>query len=110
MRNELIEARTLIEGLLTQFDHLGCTCTFPSKECCSYARAVYFNPPALAAYDTDDRTKELTGLVEAAFREGYSLGVVAGGNQGVEWPMTGGKALNASWNRSKARTALKGDA
>lgn len=30
----------VIDGLLRQFDHTGCTCTFQSDDCCAYARAT----------------------------------------------------------------------
>lgn len=36
------EARDRLSGVLTQFDHAGCTCTFPSDDCCSYASGEAF--------------------------------------------------------------------
>lgn len=35
----LQETRDRLSGVLAQFDHAGCTCTFPSDDCCSYAAA-----------------------------------------------------------------------
>lgn len=32
--------KSLCEGVLGQFDHAGCTCTFPDDDCCSYRRAT----------------------------------------------------------------------
>lgn len=29
-----------LSGVLSQFDHAGCTCAFPSDDCCSYARGM----------------------------------------------------------------------
>jgi hypothetical protein len=38
-RDEVLrEARDRIAGLQCQFDHQGCTCTFPSDDCCSFAK------------------------------------------------------------------------
>lgn len=41
--------RALCDGLVCQFDHQGCCCTFPSETCCSYAQAFH----ALAAEPKD---------------------------------------------------------
>ena len=30
----------LVAGLSGQFDHQGCTCTFPSDDCCAFAKAA----------------------------------------------------------------------
>lgn len=35
----LRKTRDRLEGVLGQFDFAGCTCTFPSDDCCSYAAA-----------------------------------------------------------------------
>ncbi len=35
----LEETRGRLSGILTQFDHVGCTCTFDSDDCCHYAAA-----------------------------------------------------------------------
>jgi hypothetical protein len=34
--------RDLAEGLHGQFDWQGCTCTFPSNDCCSFAKYEAF--------------------------------------------------------------------
>lgn len=31
--------KDLAEGLVGQFDHAGCTCTFPDDQCCPFAKA-----------------------------------------------------------------------
>lgn len=33
------EAERLLRGMVSQLDHVGCTCTFPGDDCCSYAAA-----------------------------------------------------------------------
>lgn len=38
----LSHAENLIAGLLWQFDHAGCTCTFPDEKCCPYSRATQY--------------------------------------------------------------------
>jgi hypothetical protein len=35
----LAETRDRLAGVVSQFDHAGCTCTVPSDDCCSYAAA-----------------------------------------------------------------------
>lgn len=47
-------------------------------------------------------------LVEAAFREGFGVGVVCGLNidEAEQLPMLEGKVLDRAWQRSGARTAL----
>src|SRR5690606_18618736 len=35
----LEETRNRLSDILAQFDHVGCTCTFPSDDCCAYAAA-----------------------------------------------------------------------
>lgn len=46
----LERANELIDGLVRQFDHAGCTCMDASNDCCSYTRAcAYLGRPRCAS-------------------------------------------------------------
>jgi len=37
-----MEAEQLLESLVVQFSHAGCTCTFATDNCCGYAEATAY--------------------------------------------------------------------